>query len=91
MKTNKNEATVAQGAEVANAKMTQAGLMDAVLAEGGTWQEMVTRCSEQASKLGVGGKYTAGLLRGHLKFRIGKQNKAWAKALVLSEEGISKK
>jgi hypothetical protein len=96
MKTNKINAENAQGAEAANAvaekaevKMTQAGLMDAVLAEGGTWAEMVAKAVEKAAALQVGGKYTAGLLRGHLKYRVQTQNKAWAKALVQSEEGIA--
>jgi hypothetical protein len=50
---------------------------------------MVAKAVEKAAALQVGGKYTAGLLRGHLKYRVQTQNKAWAKALVQSEEGIA--
>jgi hypothetical protein len=70
-------------------KPTIAGVMDEVLKVGGTWEQMINAATEKASTLGITAKFSKGLLKGHLAYRTNHQNKAFAKALVLSEEGIN--
>ncbi len=70
-------------------KPTIAGIMDEVLTIGGTWEVMIKEATEKASKLGLTAKFSKGMLSGHLTYRTKVQNKAFAKALILSEQGIN--
>lgn len=64
-----------------------AGLMDAVLAEGGTWESIIEKVTAEAAKLGLTSKVTAGVLRSHFKTRPGRETKF--ANLTATEEGIT--
>lgn len=66
---------------------TLAGVMDSVLAQGGTWDDLVKRTQEEATKVKLTGKVTKGIIASHFKFR--QKSQEWAKALQATEEGIT--
>lgn len=70
-------------------KVSMAAEIDTVILAGGTWEELIQKADEITARRNNATKYTKGVLKAHIKYRINHDNVEIFKNLQISETGIA--
>jgi hypothetical protein len=70
-------------------KISMAAEIDTVILAGGTWEELIQKADEITARRNNATKYTKGVLKAHIKYRINHDNVKIFKNLQISDTGIT--